>query len=196
MLSANILLLALVTATGLLAGAALLPWSSSGGLSRYWWALLFLLPVLATLHPRTIPAVIDKILALVGREPLGVRVGTRAMVLAILWGFVAWLLLGLHLYVMTHALGAEGVSALAAAIGGIGLGWAAGLLFIPAPAGAGVREAVLVATFAPQIGAAPALAVALASRVILVLADVLLACLGVVTRPAGSTSGRGRGASA
>lgn len=183
MLSANILLLALVTATGLLTGLALLPWSSSGGLTRYWWTLLFLVPVLVALHPRTIPAVVDRALGLLGRPPLGVRLTTRAMALAVGWGFVAWGLLGLHLLLMTRALGAEGVGAVAAAIGGIGLGWAAGLVFVPAPAGAGIREAVLVATLAPQIGAAPALAVALASRVLLVLADVVLACLGVVIRP-------------
>ena len=184
MLSANMLMLALVTATGLFTGASLLPWSSSGGLDDYWWTLLFLLPVIAALHPRTIPAVIDRVLALVGHEPLGIRVTNRSMLVAVIWGFVSWVLLGLHLFVMTHALGASGITGLAAAVGGIGLAWAVGLIFIPAPAGAGVREAVLVATFAPQIGTAPALAVALASRVILVLADVLLACLGVVTRPA------------
>ena len=184
MLSANMLMLALVTATGLFTGAVLLPWSSSGGLDDYWWTLLFLLPVIAALHPRTIPAVIDKVLSLVGQEPLGVRVTNRSMLVAVAWAFGSWILLGLHLFVMTHALGAEGITGFAAAVGGIGLAWAIGLLFIPAPAGAGVREAVLVATFAPQIGTAPALAVALASRVILVLADVLLACLGIVTRPA------------
>ena len=64
------------------------------------------------------------------------------------------------------------------------LAWAVGLIVIPAPAGAGVREAVLIATFAPQIGAPAALAVALASRVLLVLADVALAGLGALVRPA------------
>jgi hypothetical protein len=62
------------------------------------------------------------------------------------------------------------------------LAWAVGLIFIPAPAGAGVREAVLVATFAPQIGTPEALAVALASRVLLLLADVALAGVGAAVR--------------
>ena len=67
-----------------------------------------------------------------------------------------------------------------AAIGGMGLAWAAGLIFIPAPAGAGVRDAVLVATFAPLIGTTAAFAVALASRVLLLVVDVVLALAGAV----------------
>jgi len=187
MLTANILMLAIVTATGLIAGAALLPWSSDEGLRRYWWTLLFVVPLLACLYPRTIPAVLDLALRKIGREPLGARVDGRAMALACGWGFGTWLVLGIHLLVMTRALGATGWSAFAAAVGAMGLAWAAGLIFIPAPAGAGVRDAVLVATFTPQIGATAALAVALASRVLLVLADVLLAALAaVIVRPARS----------
>jgi uncharacterized membrane protein YbhN (UPF0104 family) len=184
MFAANVLMLASVTATGLVTGAALLPWSSSDGFAKYWWTLLILIPLVVALHPRTIPTVLDRLLALVGQEPLGVRATGRSMLLATLWGFVAWLFTGLHLFVLTHALGAHGVKGLAAAIGGMGLAFAVGLIFIPAPAGAGVREAVLVATFAPQIGTAEALAVALASRVLLLLADVVLAGVGAVVRSA------------
>ena len=59
MLTANILMLAVLAATGLITGAALLPWSTDGGLGRYWWTLLLLPPLLLALHPRTIPAVLD-----------------------------------------------------------------------------------------------------------------------------------------
>jgi MprA protease rhombosortase-interaction domain-containing protein len=100
------------------------------------------------------------------------------MLEAMLWSFAVWLVMGLHLLAFVRAFDVVGIGAAAAAVGGMGLAWAAGLIFIPAPAGAGVRDAVLVATFAPHIGAAPALAVALASRVLLVVADVLLALAG------------------
>lgn len=178
MLTANLLMLSLLTATGLVVGAALLPWSSSGGLSRYWWTLAALIPLGVLLHPRTIPAALDLLLGLVGRERLGVRASSRSMLVATLWSFGVWVLMGLHVLVLTRALGATGVTAAAAAVGGMALGWAAGLILVPAPAGAGVRDAVLVATFAPQIGSAPALAVALASRVVLILVDVALAGIG------------------
>lgn len=178
MLAANVMMLALVTATGLVVGVVLLPWSSADGLSRYWWTVLLLVPLLACLHPRFVPAVLDRALAVVGREPLGARVPARATVSAGAWCVVLWVLMGAHLLVLTTSLGASGWTAAAAAVGGMGLGWAAGLVFIPAPAGAGVREVILVATFAPEIGASPALTVALTSRVLLLLADVLLAGAG------------------
>lgn len=178
MMAANILMLALLTTTGLITGAALLPWSVEGGLDKYWWTLLFLPPLLVALHPRTIPTVLDRLLELLGRAPLGVRASGHSIVKATLWSFAVWLVMGLHLMAFVAALGGAGIGALAAAVGGMGLGWAAGLLFLPAPAGAGVRDAVLVATFAPQLGTGPALAVALASRVLLLVADVLLALAG------------------
>ena len=178
MLTANILMLSVLSATGLITGAALLPWSTDGGLGRYWWTLLLLPPLLLSLHPRTIPAVLDWLFRLLGREPLHARASGRSMLEATLWSFAVWLVMGLHLLAFVQALGVVGIGTASAAVGGMGLAWAAGLIFIPAPAGAGVRDAVLVATFAPHIGAAPALAVALASRVLLLVADVLLALAG------------------
>lgn len=180
MLAANLLMLAVVTSTGLITGAALLPWSSSDGLRRYWWTLLLLVPLLVSLHPRVIPAVLDRLFVLAHRPALGLRVSNRGMALACGWGFAVWALLGAHLLIMTRALGASGGSAVAAAVGGMGLAFAAGLIVIPVPAGAGIRDAVLVATFGTQIGHTAAIAVALASRVLLVLADVGLAGLGAV----------------
>ena len=183
MLTANILMLAVLAATGLITGAALLPWSTDGGLGRYWWTLLFLPPLLLALHPRTIPAVLDWLFRLLGREPLNVRPSGRSMLVATIWSFAVWLVMGLQLLTLVRALGMADIAAAPAAVGGMGLAWAAGLIFIPAPAGAGVRDAVIVAIFAPHIGTAPALAVALASRVLLLLADVLLALAGAAAFP-------------
>ncbi|MGI8666705.1 MAG: hypothetical protein ACR2N4_11835, partial [Jatrophihabitans sp.] len=67
MLAANLLMLAVVTATGLITGAALLPWSSPDGLRSYWWTLLLLVPLLISLHPRVIPAVLDRLFVLARR---------------------------------------------------------------------------------------------------------------------------------
>lgn len=183
MLAANILMIVTVCATGLIAAAATLPWAARDGLHGMSWVFVLLLPLVACLHPRAIPGLIDACLRIVHKEPLRLRVDGSRMIAAVAWGFLTWLLLGGHLLLMTRALGASGGSAFGAAVGGIGLAFAAGLLFIPAPAGAGLREAVLVATFADTIGTTNALAVALASRVLLVVADVLLAVAGFAARP-------------
>jgi glycosyltransferase 2 family protein len=180
MLAANLLMLAVVTATGLIVGAAFLPWSSADGLHQYWPVFLALIPLTTLLYPRTIPAALDWLFRLGGREPLGLRVTNRRMLLSCAWGLAVWALLGLHVLVLTRALGASGFESVGAAVGGMALGFAAGLIFIPAPAGAGVRDAVLVATLSGQIGTTSALAVALASRVLLIFADVSLAAAGAV----------------
>jgi hypothetical protein len=180
MLTANALMIALLTATGLATGAALLPWSSEDGLGQYWWTLLFLPPLLVLLHPRTIPALLDWLFQRLGRKPLNVRATTRSMLVATALGFAVWLVMGLHVMTLVSALGPSGVVVACAAVGGMGLAWAAGLIFIPAPAGAGIRDAVLVATFAPLVGSTSAFAVALASRLLLLVVDVVLALAGAV----------------
>jgi glycosyltransferase 2 family protein len=181
MVSANLLMLAVVAATGLLAGAVFLPWASADGLRRYWWTLLLLVPLIVMLQPRVLTRLLNLAFRLSRGEPLTDRIDARLIGVAAAWGLLVWVLLGAHLFILTHALGASGHDGAAAAVGGIGLAFAAGLIFIPAPAGAGIRDAILVATFGPQIGTTNALAVALASRVLLIGADVLLAAVGAAT---------------
>jgi hypothetical protein len=182
MFVANMLMLAVVAATGLVAGAVLLPWSSPDGLQRYWWTLLLLVPLAVGLHPKAVPAVLRCAFRLARRPDPGLLIEARGVRAALVWGVLTWLFLGVHLLVMTRALGASGSTAIAAAVGGMGLAFAAGLIFIPAPAGAGVRDAILVATLSDQIGAADALAVAVASRAILLAVDAVLAGAGIVVR--------------
>jgi len=183
MLAANVITLALSLTVALILAAVLLPLSSPDALGRFWWTFLLLPPLAACVHPRTLPALLDRLFRLIKREPLNQRMTGRSVVAAMLWSALSWLLLGLHLYVITHALGAHGPGGLAAAIGGAAFAVAVGVAVIPAPAGVGIRDAVLVATLAPGIGATDALAAALASRILLVVADVLLAGLGALTRP-------------
>jgi hypothetical protein len=203
MLGAGLLLLTMLTVTGLLVGAVLLPWSSADGLRRYWWLLLLLPPLLALLHPRVVSAVIDRVALWAGGERIGARVSARGLRQAALWSLLAWVLLGTHLLVLMTAYGRLDALDAVVAVGGIGLAWAAGLAVVPAPAGAGVREGVLVLTLGPVVGGEAAVTVALASRVLLVLADIALAgssvglraLRGVRSERAG-TSARGRAASA
>lgn len=182
MFGASILLLTMVTVTGLLVGALLLPWSSPDGLDRYWWLLVLLPPLVALLHPRVVSALIDRVALWSGRERLGARVSASGLLRAGLWAVLAWVLLGIHLLILMSAYGHLEPLDTAAAVGGMGLAWAAGLAFIPAPAGAGVREGVLVLTLGPVVGGDAAVTVALASRVLLVLADVVLAATSVGLR--------------
>lgn len=185
MLAANVITLAISLAVALVIAAVLLPLSSPAALHRFWWTFLLLPPLLACLHPRAIPAMLDLLFRLLRREPVGQRLTGRSVVEAVAWAIVSWLFLGLHLFVIIRGLGATGTDSLAAAIGGAAFAVAVGVAFIPAPAGAGVRDAVLVLTLTPSIGSTSALAAALASRVLLVVADLVLAAAGAAV-PSGT----------
>jgi glycosyltransferase 2 family protein len=89
---------------------------------------------------------------------------------------------GLILWMLGAAARAPGAQAidLPAAVAVLALGWWVGLVVPGAAAGVGVREAVLMLTLQPHLGADAALLVALALRVITTLGDLLffgLSCL-------------------
>jgi glycosyltransferase 2 family protein len=181
MLAANALTLSLSLAVGLVVGAALLPLTSPSALRTFGWFFLFLPFLLALLHPRTIPSLLDWLFKRMGRPLLGQQLAWSAMLPATGWALLSWVLLGLHLYALTSGLGVTGPRILAATIGGFALAASAGILFVPAPAGAGIRDAVLIATLGVSTTGAQALGVGLASRVLLIVVDLLMTALAVLT---------------
>jgi uncharacterized membrane protein YbhN (UPF0104 family) len=72
-------------------------------------------------------------------------------------------------------------------MGIFGLAWVAGLLFVVVPAGAGVREVILVVGLASVLSSGAALAVALLSRVLLTVTDLVLAGAAVAAYRARGT---------
>ena len=86
-----------------------------------------------------------------------------------------WLVYGGHVWLLAVGLGADPLEALPVAIGGFAIAFSIGPLLVVLPAGAGVREAVLVVLLAGVLTTAEATAVALTSRGILMLTDGLLA---------------------
>jgi hypothetical protein len=171
MLAANLMLLVVLTATGAALGLVLLPWV--GGTSEVaWWGWVLAALALVALWPPVLTSLLDRLFRLAGREPPGLAITGRAMAGAVAWALVVWVLYGLHVWVL--------VRALVASVGGMALGWAFGLVAILAPAGVGVRDGILIAVLSPIIGRSPAFAVALASRGLLALSDVLLAASGAL----------------
>lgn len=180
MLAANALTLALGLAVGLIVGAAMLPLTSASALRTFRWFYLFLPFLLALLHPRTIPGLLDWLFKRIGRPPLGQRLASSATLRAAGWALLSWVLFGLHLYALTSGLGVDGPGVLAATIGGFALAASAGILFLPAPAGAGVRDLVLIAALGVSTTGAEALGLGLASRVLLIMVDLLMAAFAVL----------------
>lgn len=177
MLAAGTVTVVLNVVVGGIIACALLPFVSRTALSRFWW-LLPCVPVLAAgLHPRIALGVINRLLHLVRREPLPETLTVRSELKAAGWGVVSWTLLGGHIYALVAGLGVTGPHAVAASIAAGCLAISVGILLIPVPAGAGVREVAFVLVLAPVLTTASGLLVALLSRLILIAVDVLLAAV-------------------
>jgi len=181
MLAANLITVLLSLCMGLVLAALLLPFSSPATLHRFWWALAVLPLLLVLAHPRSFPFLLDRVLKVMRREPLDVRMTGSATMTALGWSTLSWIAFGTHLAVLAAAVSKPSLGLLALCIGGMGLAVSAGILFLPAPAGAGMREVVLGFVLLSALTSGQVVAVVVASRVIILLADLLLAALVSLT---------------
>ena len=181
MLWANLSALILGCTVGLVLACALLPVYDRHALARYWWALLALPILVAVLHPRVLPWALARVMKLLRRAPADFeRIDPVAELRAAGWSLLSWSALGAQVAVLVVASGPSGFAPVALAVGGVALAISVGILFIPAPAGAGVRDVVLGLVLGAVLAPGPAIAVVVGSRAILVLCDVTLAGLAAL----------------
>ncbi|MFF5211366.1 lysylphosphatidylglycerol synthase domain-containing protein [Streptosporangium sp. NPDC000396] len=146
-----------------------------GSAVPYAWIFL-LIPVLAVVfEPRVINAVLGFGLRKLKREPLERPLTRRGMLTALGWALLGWTAYGLHLAAIIHALGPSGVSVVLFSIGAFALSWCLGIMTFVVPAGAGVREVAMVAVLAPVLDRGSAIAVALCSRIMIIIGDLVCA---------------------
>jgi uncharacterized membrane protein YbhN (UPF0104 family) len=174
-LATGALAIAVSVGVGLPLAGVTLVFGAPDAVRRYWWALPCVLVILVCLHPRIVGGALELALRVLRRPPLPRRPTWRGMATAAGYQVLNWLAMGLHAWFLLIAMGAPAGRALPVAIGGFALAYGLGLLAIPVPAGAGIRDAALVVTFATVVPTSTALAVALVSRVILTVVDVGLA---------------------
>ncbi|MFB9318659.1 lysylphosphatidylglycerol synthase transmembrane domain-containing protein [Cryptosporangium minutisporangium] len=172
----GVLALVLTAAVGLPLAAVTLPVAAPDVLGRYWWGLLAIPALLAVLHPAVLGPLVNFGFRLIRQPPLPKLPSTRGMARAAGWQVLVSVCFGLHAWILLVGLGAPTGRALFAAIGGYALAYALGLLAIPLPAGAGVRDVVLVAALASVVTGPEALLVAVLSRVALTVVDLALGC--------------------
>lgn len=153
-----------------------------------WWMLppLFLLVAL-TVRPELIHRCAVLAARLARRRPPPVPSRPGDLRRSIVFQTASWVLSGVHVWITAMLLGADPLPALPAAIGGYALATVGGTLVVLAPDGAGVRELMLVPALATVLPLPAAVATALASRVLTLLAE--LATSGVAL---GSVALRGR----
>jgi glycosyltransferase 2 family protein len=139
-------------------------------------SLLLVVPVvLVLLVPRVINTLLTRALRLLRRGPLDVPIAGTDIVRGSLWTLVYFVVQGSHVWVLAMGLGADPVASFPVAIGGFAIAFALGPLLVVLPAGAGVREAVLVLLLATVLPTTDAVAVALTSRGLLMVTDGLFA---------------------
>lgn len=175
-LAVSVLALVLSLTVGIVVALVTLPFGAFGTLPTligpsFWWVLAAVPVLLVVLHPRVIVGALNIVLRLLRRAPLTVRPSWRGMARATLWQTLSWILLGLHCYVLVLGYGADPARALPLAIGGFALAYCSGVLFLPAPAGLGIRELALAASLAVVLTSPQAFAVVLVSRFALALVD-------------------------
>jgi hypothetical protein len=137
-------------------------------------AVLSALLLAALMHPRGVLRVVNAFAAHTGRDIAVAHPSTSHKWAAVGLCFAMWTAFGLHAWSIARPLGAS-PSDVTVVTGGFALAYVAGLVAVPLPGGAGVREAMLVITIGTAIGDQGALTVALVSRFELLLLDVVLA---------------------
>lgn len=162
------------TAVGGGVGFASLLWSPpSSGLMAILgaWAIPIVLGftaiviVLSCVDRARLPAFVVRLLKVDGAGPL--------VPFSLLFSHVFyWASWAAHGFLMSRAFGAAPSLALSTS-GLYALATVGGFVALAAPAGVGVREAILSISLAPAVGSAPALAIAVASRAASLAADVV-----------------------
>lgn len=180
--TAGLVTIALSLMAGALVAAVCVPFI--GNVPTYAWLVMLLLPVGAlALHPPVFSALVNRALRLIRREPLEHALTRAGELRALAWAAAAWVAFGVQAWAIARDLGTTRSGVLPVAIGGFALAWTVGFLVVFAPAGAGFREGVLAAVFAPFLpGGAKgaALALALISRLLMSLGDVVWAGVAIV----------------
>ena len=179
--TASLVFLAVLVSAGLLTAAVALPLTSPDALDRYAW-VLGLLPVgLVLLAPPVLSRLVAVGLRLLRRDPLERPLSWRGTGAALGWALLMWAAYGVHLLLLVRTQDVTpGPGLLALSTGAYALAWTAGFLVVVAPAGAGVREAALVLALSPVLDRASALALAVLSRVLMTLGDLVWGAVGAV----------------
>ena len=182
--TASLLFMGVLVAAGLLTAAVALPLTSPDALRDYAWVLLLLPVGLAVLHPPVLTRLVGVLLKVLRRDPLERPLSRRGVGTALAWALGMWAAYGVHLWLLVRPQDTSGrADLLLLSLGAYALAWTAGFLFVVAPAGFGVREVALVAALAPVLDAPAALAVAVLSRVLMTLGDLVWGVVGAGLRP-------------
>ncbi|GGL07635.1 hypothetical protein Sme01_11390 [Sphaerisporangium melleum] len=158
---------------GLLAGVQML------GARAAWLAVAAVLVVAVLVRPQLINQGAALLLRLLRRPAAAPAASVRGVRMAVGWQSLSWVVTGLHLWPLAIAMGAPPGRSLALCVGAFTLATTIGIAAVFIPDGIGVREAVLTAALAVVLPAPAAAVVALASRLISTVSEVILGAVAL-----------------
>jgi uncharacterized membrane protein YbhN (UPF0104 family) len=189
--SAGLINMPVSVLSAFLAGLVTLPFT--GGSTGYLWFLAVTPVFLACLHPKVLNYLLRLMFKLAKRPPLEQPLTGKVIAMSVAWSFLSWLLYGLALWLLAIRVGMPLGVGYPLSVGAFAVGFALGFLFIPSPAGAGVREVVIGAILAHGSGlsATTVAAIVIVWRVVTLMADFSVAGLAMANRhgAAGRTTG-------
>jgi hypothetical protein len=186
--SASLILLALAVLCGGLAAAVTLPWVSVAVLHHYVWVLVVVAACAGMLCPPVLSTLLARACTLLRRPLVEPPPTTRRLGAGAGWLLLGFVLHGVAIWLIARDLtpSIHGPRLLLLPVGGYALAWTAGFLVLLVPAGAGVREAVLVMALAPALAHGSALLLALVIRLLATGADLLWAACGLAMHRCGA----------
>jgi uncharacterized membrane protein YbhN (UPF0104 family) len=137
------------------------------------------------LYPPVLNALIGWLLRLARQPPLEQPLNSAALLRAMGWSFGTWICYGLQIWILATRLGAPAGKTVLVAVGGFAFAWSVGFIVVFAPAGAGIRDVLLLVVLGSVLSTADAAAVVLVSRVLMTAGDLLSAAVAArfVRRP-------------
>lgn len=142
------------------------------------WSLALIVLIVTALHPRVFSPVVNRLLARMKLPPLQVTGGIRLYAAPFFLGVAGQCLSGLTLWFIIRSLADVSPAHIALCASATAVAGMLGMLALFAPAGIGVREAVLLVILGQVMDPNYAAVVVLASRLGQVVAEIVLAAAG------------------
>jgi glycosyltransferase 2 family protein len=164
---------AVMTCSGAAVAAITLPFAQARTTDQYFWILILVPVSLVLLSPPVLNRLLGLMLRIARQPALEEGVSVPGLLRTMTWALAGWGFNGLMVYVLMRQLSGDPQGTLLVSFGAYALSWTAGFLAVFAPAGAGVREAVMVGVLSTRTTTAVALTIALLTRATAVLCDAI-----------------------
>lgn len=137
------------------------------------------LGLVMVLFPHLVNRLFARGLRMLRRRPLERELSRSGMLRCAALYVVTWVAFGFHLWFLAVDLGAPALTSLPVAIAAFAVAANLGTLFVVAPAGAGVREVLIVVGLSSVLASGPATAAALVSRLLVLFIDIASALVAL-----------------